>query len=91
MSVLDHYEVDVGREESVQVILEEKAKIYLVDERNWERLCCQQRFRYVGRSQPRTSVVLRPDWPGHNHVVIAKAQTAEENAPDGLSTTVTLV
>ena len=91
MSVFDHYEVDVGREESVHVVLEEKAKIYLVDERNWERMRTQQRFRYIGRSQPRSSVVLRPDRPGHYHVVIAKAQTNEEAEPDGLSATVTLV
>ena len=90
-SSFDHYEVDVGEEESVQVVLGEKAKIYLVDERNWKKLCTRQRFRYVGRSQPRSSVVLRPDRPGHYHVVIAKAQTDEEAAPEGLSATVTLV
>jgi hypothetical protein len=92
MSSFEHYEVEVGKEESVHVVLEEKAKIYLLDDRNWERLCTRQRFRYVGRSQPRSSVVLRPDRPGHYHVVIAKTQTDEEDAEaDGLSATVTLV
>ena len=91
MAKFDHYEIDVGREESVQVVLEEEAKIYLVNERNWKRLCSEKRFRYCGRSKPRSSVVLRPDRPGHYHVVIAKAQTDEEKESDGLSATVTLI
>ncbi len=84
MSSFDHYEVDVGQEESVQVVLDEKAKIYLLDKPNWEKLCSRQRFRYVGRSQPRSNVVLRPDRPGQCHVVIAKAQTDEEGSARGL-------
>ena len=91
MGNFDHYEIDVGRRESVHVVLEEKAKIYLVDDRNWELLRSQQRFRYCGRSQPRSSVVLRPDRPGHYHVVIAKPQTDEEEESEGLSATVTLI
>jgi hypothetical protein len=68
-----HYQIHVDREQSVQVSLNTRARIFLVDEKNYQRLRARERFRYFGRSQRRDKVVIRPDRSGMWHIVITEA------------------
>jgi hypothetical protein len=75
-----HYQLHVDSGQSVQVNLSTKARIYLLDEKNYHRLRARERFRYLGRSQPRDNVVIRPESPGTWHVVITGANSSSLSA-----------
>jgi len=75
-----HYELEVSRKQSVRVALTKAARIYLVDDTNYERLRAHERFKYLGRSKDRNTVVIRPNHPGKWHVVISGEVTEDMGA-----------
>jgi hypothetical protein len=75
-----HCRIHVDSGQSVRVNLNTAARIYLLDDKNYQRLRAHKRFRYLGRSQPRDNVVIRPDSPGTWHVVISGANSSSLSA-----------
>lgn len=65
-----HYEFDLTQGEALQVTLDKKANVELLDGPNFERYQTGQPHRYYGGSALVSPVTLVPPHAGHWHVVI---------------------
>jgi hypothetical protein len=66
-----HYEFDAGPDDILEVTLEGKANVRLLDDENYEKYKSGQRHTYVQGGYATVSPVgFRPPYQGHWHVVI---------------------
>lgn len=65
-----HYEVQVGGDDIVEVTLDNKANVRLLDDANYARYKRGEQHRYYGGQAQVSPVHLKPPHPGRWHVVI---------------------
>jgi len=67
-----HREIELAPGALLSVRLSDKARIRLIDAKNYSRFRNGERYRYVGRSSPRSEVTLKPESDGQSnwHLVI---------------------
>ena len=65
-----HYEVDLARDDDVEVTLDGQANVRLLDDANFELYRRRQRHSYHGGLATRSPVRLAAPRPGRWHVVV---------------------
>lgn len=65
-----HREVDAGPDDVIEVVLEGKANVMLLDEANYDRYRRGEPFRYHGGFAAHSPFPLVPPHPGRWHVAV---------------------
>lgn len=65
-----HYEVDLGRDDIVEVSLDRQANVLLMDDSNYAAYQAGRAYRYHGGLAKRSPLGLRAPHPGRWHVVV---------------------
>ncbi len=65
-----HYEFDLGPEDAVEVRLDRRANVLLLDDENYRNYVAGKKYHYFGGLPRSLPVHLVPPRPGHWHVAI---------------------
>ncbi len=65
-----HYELDLGPEDMVEVGLDNKANVKLLDDSNYAKYRAGRRYEYIGGYATDSPVKLNSPGAGHWHLVI---------------------